>query len=102
MTSQALRDPASEGSGAVPRDVTVQVLVETALANNCPTMTSTYNEPLITSEWAVEIFKEARLKGMLTSYVSNGNATREVLEECGYESAEITQLISARAAMQSE
>ena len=80
VTSQALRDPASDGSGAVPRDVTVQVLVETALANNCTTMTSTYNEPLITSEWAVEIFKEARLKGMLTSYVSNGNATREVLE----------------------
>jgi pyruvate formate lyase activating enzyme len=43
-------------------------------------MTSTYNEPLITSEWAVEVFQEARKAGMLTSYVSNGNATKEVLE----------------------
>jgi pyruvate formate lyase activating enzyme len=41
---------------------------------------SSYNEPLITSEWAVEIFKEARAAGLLTGYVSNGNATSRVLE----------------------
>ena len=43
-------------------------------------VTSTYNEPLITSEWAVEIFKIARRAGLTTSYVSNGNGTPEVLE----------------------
>jgi pyruvate formate lyase activating enzyme len=43
-------------------------------------MTSTYNEPLITSEWAVEVFKAARAAGLLCSYVSNGNGTPEVLE----------------------
>ncbi|HXV28223.1 MAG TPA: radical SAM protein, partial [bacterium] len=41
---------------------------------------STYNEPLITSEWAVEIFKEAKKAGLVCSYVSNGNATPEVLD----------------------
>jgi pyruvate formate lyase activating enzyme len=41
---------------------------------------SSYNEPLITSEWAVEIFQEANAAGLLCAYVSNGNATREVLE----------------------
>jgi pyruvate formate lyase activating enzyme len=43
-------------------------------------MTSTYNEPLITSEWAVEIFREAKAAGLVCSYVSNGNATPEVLD----------------------
>src|SRR6185503_21385245 len=51
-----------------------------ALQYKCQTVTSTYNEPLITSEWAVEVFQEARKRGLLTSYVSNGNATKEVLE----------------------
>ena len=80
ITSQALRDPASEENGASPQDLTAGGLVAAALGQKCLTVTSTYNEPLITSEWAVEVFKEARSKGLLTSYVSNGNATREVLE----------------------
>ena len=43
-------------------------------------VTSTYNEPLITSEWAVEVFKAAKAEGLVCSYVSNGNGTEEVLE----------------------
>jgi pyruvate formate lyase activating enzyme len=42
--------------------------------------TSTYNEPLITTEWAVEIFKLAKPAGFKCGYVSNGHATPEVLE----------------------
>jgi pyruvate formate lyase activating enzyme len=80
ITSQALRDPASEQNGARPQDLTASELAAAALKHKCQTMTSTYNEPLITSEWAVEVFREARAKGLLTSYVSNGNATKEVLE----------------------
>ena len=41
---------------------------------------SSYNEPLITSEWAVAVFKLAIQAGMKCVYVSNGNATPEVLE----------------------
>jgi len=41
---------------------------------------STYNEPLITSEWAVEVFQEAKARGLYTGYVSNGHGTPEVLE----------------------
>jgi pyruvate formate lyase activating enzyme len=47
---------------------------------NVSTITSTYNEPLITSEWAISIFRQARERGFLTSYVSNGNGTPEVLD----------------------
>ena len=41
---------------------------------------STYNEPLITAEWAVEIFREARDAGLQTAFVSNGNGTPQVLD----------------------
>ena len=44
---------------------------------------STYNEPLITSEWAVSIFREAREAGLLTAFVSNGNGTPRVLDYIG-------------------
>jgi pyruvate formate lyase activating enzyme len=43
-------------------------------------MVSTYNEPLITSEWAVAVFKEAKAAGLETAFVSNGNGTPGVLE----------------------
>ena len=43
-------------------------------------VTSTYNEPLITSEWAAAVFRPARAAGLLTSYVSNGNGTPEVVD----------------------
>jgi pyruvate formate lyase activating enzyme len=80
ITSQALRDPASEGNGAAPHDHKASDLAQMAAKDRCRVITSTYNEPLITSEWAMEVFQEARGQGLLTSYVSNGNATREVLE----------------------
>ena len=41
---------------------------------------SSYNEPLITSEWAAAIFKEAKQAGLMCAYVSNGNNTPEVME----------------------
>ena len=77
MTSQALRDPAA---GAPPEKITAHELVKLAERNQCQVMASTYNEPLITSEWAVEIFKEAKKAGLVTAYISNGNGTPEVLD----------------------
>jgi pyruvate formate lyase activating enzyme len=55
-------------------------LVREALALGARVVVSTYNEPLITAEWAVAVFKEARRAGLLTAFVSNGNATPDVLE----------------------
>jgi pyruvate formate lyase activating enzyme len=77
VTSQALRDPRAVSA---PLRATPELLVEDALDQGAKVMVSTYNEPLITSEWAVAIFKEARKAGLKTGYVSNGNATPEVLE----------------------
>jgi pyruvate formate lyase activating enzyme len=77
VTSQALRDPIA---GSPPDAMTPEAFVDLALKHRARVITSTYNEPLITSEWAVEIFKLARQVGLATSYVSNGNGTEEVLE----------------------
>lgn len=77
VTSQALRDPVA---GAAPEFMTPEEFVDLALRSKAKIVTSTYNEPLITSEWAVEIFKIAKRVGLVTSYVSNGNGTPEVLE----------------------
>src|SRR5690348_2462496 len=77
VTSQALRDPKAISS---PLGATPELLVEDALAQGAKVMVSTYNEPLITSEWAVAVFKEARKAGLKTAYVSNGNSTPEALE----------------------
>lgn len=77
LTSQALRDPSAQ---AMPQSVSARDLVALAKRSGARVLTSTYNEPLITSEWAVEIFKIAKKDGFTTSYVSNGNATPEVLE----------------------
>jgi pyruvate formate lyase activating enzyme len=77
FTSQSIRDP---NAMAPPRDVTPDMLVDLAQEAGAPTIVSTYNEPLITSEWAVEVFKVAKAEGLVCSYVSNGNGTEEVLE----------------------
>ena len=77
VTSQALRDPAAV---APPLQATPEGLVDDALRLHARVMVSTYNEPLITSEWAVAVFKEAKAGGLTTGYVSNGNGTPEVLE----------------------
>ena len=77
VTSQALRDPAAV---APPREVSPQALVADAIAQGARVMVSTYNEPLITAEWAVAIFEHARAAGLKTAFVSNGNATPQVLD----------------------
>ena len=77
ISSQALRDPIAV---AQPEDVKAEQVVSMARQMGARSVSSTYNEPLITSEWAVEIFKKARKAGLHTSYVSNGNATPEVLD----------------------
>ena len=77
LTSQTLRDPASI---APVMPMTAVEFCRLALEHGADTVTSTYNEPLITIEWAVEIFREARRQGLRTSFVSNGNATLEVLD----------------------
>jgi len=77
VTSQALRDP---NAISAPVEASPERLVREAVDQGAKVLVSTYNEPLITSEWAVAVFKEAKAAGLVTGFVSNGNATPQVLE----------------------
>ena len=77
LTSQALRD---ETAGVMPTDITPDELIALALRQGARMVGSSYNEPLITAEWAVDVFKVARPRGLKTAFISNGNATPEVLD----------------------
>ena len=76
ISSQTFKD---DFAGTMPQGATADELVGMAVSQHVPVIVSTYNEPLITSDWAVEIFKRAKPKGIVCGYVSNGNATPEVL-----------------------
>lgn len=80
VTSQALRDPASAGT---IRAVTPEQIVAAAERSQARLVVSSYNEPLITAEWAAAIFGQARTAGLGCAIVSNGNATPEVLDLLG-------------------
>jgi pyruvate formate lyase activating enzyme len=77
VTSQALRDPEAVAPAI---KATPDQLIGLAVQHHAGLVVSSYNEPLITAEWAVDVFKPAREAGFRTAFVSNGNATREVLQ----------------------
>ena len=77
LTSQALRDP---DAVAPVRPVTPEQIVAGALREGARLVVSSYNEPLITAEWAAAVFEPARAAGLLCAFVSNGNATPEALD----------------------
>jgi len=77
VTSQALRD---EAPGTPIVEVTPEQLVQTAQRSGARLVVSSYNEPLITAEWAVAVFQQAKPAGFACAFVSNGNATPEVLD----------------------
>jgi pyruvate formate lyase activating enzyme len=77
VTSQALRD---NEAVAMPRFANARELVDLAVRHGAPVVVSTYNEPLITADWSALVFEQARARGLICGFVSNGNATPEVLE----------------------
>lgn len=77
VTSQALRD---EAALAPIQPVSPAQLVGAARNQRARLVVSSYNEPLITAEWAVAVFQEANAAGLACAFVSNGNATAEALD----------------------
>ena len=77
VTSQALRD----GAESAPfQAMTPAQLVAAGRRQGARLVVSSYNEPLITAEWAVAVFQQAKPAGFLCAFVSNGNATPEALD----------------------
>jgi len=77
VTSQALRD---EASRAPITTATPEQLIATGRRLGARLVVSSYNEPLITAEWAVAVFQRAKAAGFACAFVSNGNATPEALD----------------------
>ncbi len=50
-----------------PRDV-----VDLAIEAGCPSIAFTYNDPVIWAEWAIDVAREARARGLKTVFVSAG------------------------------
>jgi pyruvate formate lyase activating enzyme len=76
-TSQTLRDPNSQDS---PHDCTAEQICQAAKNSGARLVVSSYNEPLITAEWASAVFDRAASEGIGSAIVSNGNASPEVLQ----------------------
>jgi len=77
VTSQALRD---EAAGTSIVELTPEQIVKAAQRTGARLVVSSYNEPLITAEWSVSVFQQAKPAGLLCAFVSNGNATPEALD----------------------
>ncbi|MEN3044153.1 MAG: AmmeMemoRadiSam system radical SAM enzyme [Candidatus Hydrothermales bacterium] len=77
ITSQTFKD---KNSIIYYEEIDPSDIVEIAFKKGSKSIISSYNEPLITTEWAKEIFKLAKEKGLKTGYVSNGYLTDEVLD----------------------
>ncbi len=76
ISSQALRD---DQAGAPVQTINAGQIARMAQRMGASLVVSSYNEPLITTEWAIAIFSEARRLGLRTAFVSNGNATHAAL-----------------------
>ena len=79
LTSQAGRDPACNQVIQQVQRLSPEQIVATGLRLGASVLASSYNEPLITSEWAAAIFRLAVASGIRCVMVSNGYATPEVL-----------------------
>lgn len=75
--SQVGRDPQAVG---MPRECSAERIVAEARRLDAAAIASTYNEPLVSIEWMVEIFHLARPLGIRTCCVSNGFASPQALD----------------------
>ncbi len=71
--------PGAQEQAAGLRACSANDIVTAALEHHAPVIVSTYNEPLITADWAVRIFEEAAAHNLLRGFVSNGFASPEVI-----------------------
>jgi len=79
VTSQVGRDEDANHSIDNIIQISPEQITQLAQQSGAGVVVSSYNEPLITSEWAVAVFRRAKEAGLRCAFVSNGNATPEVL-----------------------
>lgn len=77
LTSQALREDVPV-PGIVP--VSAGEIARLAHSHGARLVVSSYNEPVISAEWAKAVFEESVKLGLKCAFVSNGYASKETLE----------------------
>lgn len=80
ISSQALCDPVAHFSPYNLQKISPEEIVAYAVKTSAQAVISSYNEPVITTEWAAAIFKQAKQAGLKCGFVSNGYATPETLD----------------------
>ena len=63
------------------QDILPEKIVELALRGDCQSISYTYTEPTVFMEYALDVAKIAKDKGLKNVYVTNGYMTEEVLNE---------------------
>ncbi|MFA5160954.1 MAG: AmmeMemoRadiSam system radical SAM enzyme [Elusimicrobiales bacterium] len=61
-------------------EISPEKLAASASGCGARIMAATYNEPLISAEWAKAVFEEAGKKGLVRAFVSNGFASQKAVE----------------------
>jgi len=69
------KSPPREGRYMSPRE-----FVDTAIASACQGTSISLNEPTLSLEWSLDVFKLARDEGLYNTYVTNGYMTSEALD----------------------
>jgi pyruvate formate lyase activating enzyme len=63
------------------QDILPEKIVELALSGDCQSISYTYTEPTVFMEYALDVAKIAKDKGLKNVYVTNGYMTEEALNE---------------------
>ncbi len=66
---------------AIVKDMDPERVVKLAKRYGCKSIAFTYNEPVISHEFNLDVMKIAKKEGIYTVYVTNGYITSEALEE---------------------
>jgi pyruvate formate lyase activating enzyme len=69
----------ASGRGMVA--ATAEQVVSLAVAEGCPSIAFTYNDPIIWAEWAIDVAREARRRGIRTVFVTSGFVAERAREE---------------------
>lgn len=77
LSSQVLKD---KSAGHDFYLISSDEIVNLAIKYKSSSISSSYNEPAITIEWAKEIFKKAKGKGLKTACISNGYFSKEAID----------------------
>jgi pyruvate formate lyase activating enzyme len=69
------KSPPRKGRYMSPRE-----FVDTAIASGCQGTSISLNEPTLSLEWSLDVFRLAREEGLYNTYVTNGYMTSEALD----------------------